>query len=66
MDNQIKLSLNDFTIEELNAILAALQELPGKICNPISQKIKSQAEEQIAAIQAANAPKADEAANQAE
>lgn len=60
MDNQIKLNLTDFTIEELNFILAGLQELPGKICNPISQKIKTQAEEQIAAIQAANAPQADQ------
>ncbi len=49
-----------FTLDlnEANAILAGLQELPGKICNPISDKIKTQAQEQI------NALKADEAANE--
>lgn len=40
-------------LEEANAILAALQELPAKICNPISDKIKTQAQEQIAAMQPA-------------
>jgi hypothetical protein len=40
-------------LEEANVILAALQELPAKICNPLSEKIKTQAQEQIAAIQAA-------------
>jgi hypothetical protein len=40
-------------LEEANAILAALQELPAKICNPISDKIKAQAQEQIAAMQTA-------------
>ena len=47
------------TLEEANIILAGLQELPGKICNPLSEKIKAQAQEQIAAIQAANAPAND-------
>lgn len=40
-------------LDEANAILAALQELPAKICNPISDKIKAQAQEQIAAMQTA-------------
>ena len=40
-------------LEEANAILAALQELPAKICNPISDKIKAQAQEQIAEMQTA-------------
>lgn len=39
-------------LNDANAILAALQELPAKICNPISDKIKAQAQEQIAALQA--------------
>jgi len=39
-------------LNDANAILAALQELPAKICNPISEKIKAQAQEQIAALQA--------------
>lgn len=45
----------EFTLEEANIILAALQELPAKICNPLSEKIKGQAQEQIAAMQAAEA-----------
>jgi len=36
-----------FDLNEANAILAALQELPGKICNPLSEKLKSQAQAQI-------------------
>ena len=39
-------------LEEANIILAALQELPAKVCNPLSEKIKAQAQEQIAAMQA--------------
>lgn len=45
--NDIKFTLSDLSIDEVNAILAALQELPGKICNPITQKIRQQAEAQI-------------------
>ena len=41
------------TLDEANSILAGLQELPGKVCNPLSQKITEQAKEQIAAMQAA-------------
>lgn len=40
-------------LNEANAILAALQELPAKIANPISEKIKTQAQEQIAAMKPA-------------
>jgi hypothetical protein len=36
-----------FTIEEANSILAGLQELPGKICNPLSAKIQKQANAQL-------------------
>jgi len=35
------------TIEEANYILAGLQELPGKICNPLSLKLQKQAQEQL-------------------
>ena len=45
--NDIKFNLTDLSVDEINAILAALQELPGKICNPLSQKIKEQAEAQL-------------------
>lgn len=39
-------------LNELNAILAALQELPARIANPVSEKIKSQAQKQIEELQA--------------
>jgi hypothetical protein len=45
--NDIKITLSDLSIDEVNAILAGLQELPGKICNPMSQKIRQQAEAQL-------------------
>ena len=45
--NNIKFTLTDFSVDEVNAILAGLQELPGKVCNPLSQKIKTQAESQL-------------------
>jgi hypothetical protein len=41
----------ELSLEEANVILAALQEVPAKLCNPISEKIKTQAESQIAAMQ---------------
>lgn len=47
-------------LNETNAILAALQELPARIANPISDKIKTQAQKQIGAPQ--QAPTAQEAA----
>lgn len=40
------------TMQEANAILAALQELPAKISNPLSQKITEQANTQIEKIKA--------------
>ena len=44
---EFKFTLN---LNETNAILAALQELPARIANPISDKIKAQAQEQIDAM----------------
>lgn len=44
----------ELNLEEANHILTALQELPGKICNPLSDKIKMQAQAQIAAMHAAD------------
>lgn len=35
------------SIEEINIILSGLQELPAKICNPLTQKIHEQANEQL-------------------
>jgi len=50
----------EVTLNEANAILAGLQELPGKVCNPLSQKITEQAKEQIAAMQSLEAMQAIE------
>lgn len=49
----------ELDLNEANAILAGLQELPGKVCNPISDKIKAQAQKQIDAMQAEQAPNDD-------
>jgi hypothetical protein len=35
------------TLEETNLILAALQETPAKLCNPLSEKLKQQAQPQL-------------------
>ena len=45
--NDIKINLSDLSVDEINAILAGLQELPAKICNPLSQKVRAQAEAQL-------------------
>ena len=50
----------EVTLNEVNSILAGLQELPGKVCNPLSQKITEQAKEQIAAMQSLEAMQAIE------
>jgi hypothetical protein len=53
MTNQNPTFNFEINLEEANLILAALQELPAKLCNPLSDKIKAQAQEQIAALQTA-------------
>lgn len=45
--NEIKFTLNDLSVEEVNTILAALQEVPAKFSNPLSMKIRQQAEAQL-------------------
>ena len=55
---QFKLTF-EFTEQEINAVLAALQELPGKICNPLTQNIHQQARPQIEAFQKANQPEGE-------
>ena len=37
----------ELTEDEANVILAGLQELPAKVCNPISQKLVEQAKTQV-------------------
>lgn len=45
--NNLTFTLNELSLDEINAILVALQELPGKICNPLSAKIREQATAQL-------------------
>lgn len=45
----------ELTLNEANVVLNALQELPAKICNPLSEKITTQAKAQIEALQATEA-----------
>jgi hypothetical protein len=40
------------TLDEANTVLQGLLELPAKICNPLSNKIKQQAQEQIQVLEA--------------
>jgi len=35
------------SFDEANYILAGLQELPAKICNPLTQKLQLQAKDQL-------------------
>jgi hypothetical protein len=44
--NETQLFLQ-LSVEEINLILAALQELPAKACNPLTQKIHEQARPQL-------------------
>lgn len=37
----------ELTIEETNKILEALQEIPAKFCNPITEKLRQQAQPQL-------------------
>jgi len=37
----------ELTLIEANSVLAGLQELPAKVCNPLSQKITQQAKAQL-------------------
>lgn len=45
--SQVKFTFTDITMEEANAILEGLQELPAKICNPLTQKLQDQAKTQL-------------------
>lgn len=41
------------TLNETNLVLAGLQELPARVANPLTTKIKMQAETQVAELQRA-------------
>lgn len=45
--NEPTLTFTDITIQEANAILAGLQELPAKLSNPLTQKLQQQAQQQL-------------------
>lgn len=45
--NEIKLTLTNLSVQEVNAILAGLQELPAKVCNPLTQRIQQEAQQQL-------------------
>ncbi len=64
MTNQNPTFTIEINLEETNMVLAALQELPAKICNPISEKIKTQAQAQIAELQALEQQSAAEPAGE--
>jgi len=57
--NELTLTLS-LSIPEANTILQALQELPAKIANPLSEKIKEQAEPQVQEFQKAMQQQAEE------
>ena len=44
-----------FTEEEANAVITAIQELPARTANPLTQKLQEQAKVQIEAQQAQEA-----------
>lgn len=46
------------TLEELNAVLLGIQELPARIANPLDKKIRDQAQAQVAEHNAAAEAKA--------
>lgn len=39
----------ELTLDELNAVLIGIQEIPAKIANPLDKKIRDQAQAQVAA-----------------
>jgi hypothetical protein len=43
----MKYNLFDLTLDDVNNLLIALQEVPAKVCNPLSEKIRSQVTGQI-------------------
>jgi len=46
MTEEIKLNF-ELTMDEANMILAAIQELPAKVANPLTQKLQLQGKAQL-------------------
>lgn len=44
----MKITIKDLSVDEVNLILNAIQELPAKIANPMTEKIRTQALQQVA------------------
>ena len=44
----MKITIKDLSVDEVNLILNAIQELPAKIANPMTEKIRNQALQQVA------------------
>lgn len=44
----MKITIKDLSVEEVNLILNAIQELPAKIANPLTEKIRTMALQQVA------------------
>lgn len=48
MDNIDDFSIKyELTVKETNIIIAALEEIPAKLCNPIVNKLRQQADPQL-------------------
>jgi hypothetical protein len=47
-----QLTISDLTLDEVNTILVSLQELPAKVCNPLTEKIRAQCMQQLEAAKA--------------
>ena len=50
--NNMKYNISDLSLDDVNNLLIALQEVPAKICNPLSEKVRSQVTAQISEEQA--------------
>jgi hypothetical protein len=46
-DPKQKILTLELSVEEINTVLSGLQELPAKTCNPLTNKIVKQAQQQL-------------------
>lgn len=46
-DPKQRIIILQLNIEEVNTVISGLQELPAKVCNPLTNKIVKQAQEQL-------------------
>jgi len=50
--SNMRYTISDLSLDDVNNLLIALQEVPAKICNPLSEKVRSQVTAQISEEQA--------------